>query len=249
MISLVLLRHGESLWNKENRFTGWTDVDLTEKGIDEARSAGRLLRESEYVFDLAFTSYLKKAIRTLWLVLEEMDLMWIPVHKSWRLNERFYGALQGLNKSETAKIHGEDQVLHWRRSYTLRPPPVEKTDARYPGNDPRYQQIDVELPTTESLEDTYQRMIPYWETIIAPHIRQGKRVLVVAHGNTLRSLVKHLDDLTPDQIVKINIPTGIPLVYQLNTDLKPLQNFYLGDANMVNDAITAVANQGTSQGN
>jgi 2,3-bisphosphoglycerate-dependent phosphoglycerate mutase len=249
MISLVLLRHGESLWNKANRFTGWTDVDLTKKGINEARSAGRLLRESEYVVDLAFTSYLKKAIRTLWLVLDEMDLMWIPVQKSWRLNERFYGALQGLNKSETANLYGEDQVLQWRRGYTIQPPRVEKTDARYPGNDPRYQMLDVDLPTAESLEDTYNRMIPYWETVIAPQIRQGQRVLIVAHGNTLRSLVKHLDDLAPDQIVKINIPTGIPLVYQLNKDLKPLQSFYLGDPDSINDAITAVANQGKSQEN
>jgi 2,3-bisphosphoglycerate-dependent phosphoglycerate mutase len=246
MISLVLLRHGESLWNKANRFTGWTDVDLTKTGIDEAQSAGKLLRESGYVFDLAFTSYLKKAIRTLWLVLDEMDLMWIPVHKSWRLNERFYGALQGLNKSETAKLHGENQVLQWRRGYTIRPPRVEKTDARYPGNDPRYQMLDIDLPTAESLEDTYMRMIPYWESMIIPQIRQGKRVLIVAHGNTLLSLVKHLDDLAPDQVVKINIPTGIPLVYQLNKDLKPLQSYYLGDPDSINAAITAVANQGKS---
>jgi 2,3-bisphosphoglycerate-dependent phosphoglycerate mutase len=247
MISLVLIRHGESLWNKANRFTGWTDVDLTAKGIDEAQSAGRLLRESGYVFDLAFTSYLKKAIRTLWLVLDEMDLMWIPVHKSWRLNERFYGALQGLNKSETAKIHGEDQVLQWRRGYTTRPPKVDKTDARYPGNDPRYQMLDIDLPTAESLEDTYNRMFPYWETVIRPQVHRGKRVLIVAHGNTLRSLVKHLDHLAPDQIVNINIPTGIPLVYHLNQDLKPLKSFYLGDPDAINDAINAVANQGKSQ--
>lgn len=247
MRSLVLLRHGESLWNKANRFTGWTDVDLTSKGINEARSAGRLLRESGYVFDIAFTSYLKKAIRTLWLVLDEMDLMWIPVYKSWRLNERFYGALQGLNKSETAKIHGDDQVLQWRRGYSTRPPEVDKTDARYPGNDPRYQMLDVELPTSESLEDTYNRMLPYWETVIRPEMRQGKRILIVAHGNTLRSLVKHLDQLTPDQIMNINIPTGIPLVYHLNQDLTHLKSFYLGDPATINDAINVVMNQGKSQ--
>ncbi len=247
MRSLVLLRHGESLWNKANRFTGWTDVDLTSKGINEARAAGQLLRESGYVFDLAFTSYLKKAIRTLWLVLDEMDLMWIPVHKSWRLNERFYGALQGLHKAETAKLYGDEQVLQWRRGYSIRPPAVDKTDPRYPGNDPRYQTLDVELPTAESLEDTYNRMLPYWDTVIHPTIRQEKRVLIVAHGNTLRSLVKHLDHLAPDQIININIPTGIPLVYHLNQDLTPLKSFYLGDPAAINNAINAVANQGKSQ--
>jgi 2,3-bisphosphoglycerate-dependent phosphoglycerate mutase len=210
MISLVLIRHGESLWNKANRFTGWTDVDLTKKGIAEARSAGSLLRESEYVFDHAFTSYLKKAIRTLWLVLDEMDLMWIPVQKSWRLNERFYGALQGLNKSVTAKLHGEEQVLQWRRGYTIQPPRVEKTDARYPGNDPRYQMLDVDLPTAESLEDTYKRMIPYWETVIVPQIRQGKRVLIFQQGSRLYISSTKISSLCKAFIWEIPIRSMMP---------------------------------------
>jgi 2,3-bisphosphoglycerate-dependent phosphoglycerate mutase len=229
MIQLVLLRHGESVWNKENRFTGWTDVDLSEKGVDEARSAGRILRESGFVFDIAFASLLKKAIRTLWIVLDEMDLMWIPIRKSWRLNERHYGALQGLNKSEAVKKHGEEQVHRWRRSYDVRPPALEQTDERYPGSDPRYRdQSKGDLPVTESLKDTLSRLLPYWKQTIVPEIRSGKKVLIVAHGNSLRALRKYFDDLSDDEIVKLEIPTGMPLVYELSERLKPLKHLYLG---------------------
>ncbi|MCW4037465.1 MAG: 2,3-diphosphoglycerate-dependent phosphoglycerate mutase [Candidatus Bathyarchaeota archaeon] len=245
MIQLVLLRHGESVWNRENRFTGWTDVDLSEKGVDEARSAGRILRESGFVFDLAFTSILKKAIRTLWIVLDEMDLMWIPIKKSWRLNERHYGALQGLNKSQTAKKHGEDQVHRWRRSYDVRPPALEKTDERYPGNDPRYRdQSEDELPVTESLKDTLSRLLPYWTNTIAPEIRSGKKVIIVAHNNSIRALIKYLDDISEDEIVHLDIPTGIPLFYKLDERLKPLKHHYLGDPEKVKKAIASVARQG-----
>jgi 2,3-bisphosphoglycerate-dependent phosphoglycerate mutase len=234
MIQLVLLRHGESVWNRENRFTGWTDVDLSEKGVDEARSAGRLLRESGFVFDMAFTSLLKKAIRTLWIVLDEMDLMWIPVRKSWRLNERHYGALQGLSKSETAKKHGEDQVRHWRRSYHVRPPALEKTDDRYPGNDRRYWDLsEGDLPVTESLKDTLHRLLPYWQNTIVPEIRSGKKIIIVAHGNSIRALRKSLNDLSNDEIAQLEIPTGIPLVYLLDEELKPLKHHYLGDPEKV----------------
>ena len=230
MIQLVLCRHGESVWNKENRFTGWTDVDLSEKGVDEARNAGRTLRESGFVFDMAFTSMLKKAIRTLWIVLDEMDLMWIPIRKSWRLNERHYGALQGLKKSEAAKKHGEEQVHLWRRSYDVRPPALEKTDERYPGNDPRYRdQSEGDLPVTESLKDTLSRLLPYWKKTIAPEIRSGKKVIIVAHGNSIRALRKYLDDISDDEIVKLEIPTGIPIDYVLDESLKPLKHRYLGD--------------------
>ena len=245
MIKLVLLRHGESTWNKENRFTGWVDVDLTERGVDEAREAGRLLRESDFVFDIAYTSVLKRAIRTLWLVLDEMDLMWIPVVRSWRLNERHYGALQGLDKSETARRHGEKQVLIWRRSYDTRPPPLDKTDKWYPGKDPRYKDLSEEdLPVAECLKDTVERFLPYWQSTIAPTIRDGNRVLISAHGNSLRALVKHLDKISDEEIVGLNIPTGIPLVYELDEKLKPLKHYYLGDPEKIRRAIAVVENQG-----
>jgi 2,3-bisphosphoglycerate-dependent phosphoglycerate mutase len=225
---LVLLRHGESLWNQEDRFTGWTDVGLSEKGAREALRAGRLLRKAGYNFDVAYTSVLKRAIKTLWIVLEEMDLMWIPVYTTWRLNERHYGALQGLNKLETANRYGADQVHLWRRSYRTRPPELEPGDERYPGRDPRYSSLrPEELPLSESLEDTVKRLIPYWSAAIAPAILRGEQVLVVAHGNSLRGLMKHLDRLSDDEIMEINIPTGAPLVYELDANLKPLSRFYL----------------------
>ncbi|HXF05549.1 MAG TPA: 2,3-diphosphoglycerate-dependent phosphoglycerate mutase [Blastocatellia bacterium] len=244
MIKLVLLRHGESLWNKENRFTGWTDVDLSERGIEEARAAGRVLKQEGYVFDIAFSSVLKRAIRTLWLVQDEMDLMWIPVQLSWRLNERHYGALQGLNKAEMAARFGEQQVLLWRRSYDVAPPPLEKTDPRYPGHDPRYRDLDEkDLPLTESLKDTVARFLPYWHDVIAPTLRSGKRVLIVAHGNSLRALVKYLDGISDAEIVHLNIPTGIPLVYELTEDLAPIRHYYLGDPEAVKRAMQMVADQ------
>ncbi len=230
MFRLVLLRHGESIWNKENRFTGWTDVDLSEKGIGEAKKAGALLRDHDYVFDIAFTSVLKRAIRTLWIVLDEMDMMWLPVHRSWRLNERHYGALQGLNKAETASRFGEEQVHIWRRSFDMHPPPLDKDDERYPGHDPRYKDLpENELPVTESLKDTIARFLPYWHEEIAPSVRSGKQVLVAAHGNSLRGLVKYLDRRSDEEIVKLNIPTGTPLVYELDDKLNPVRRFYLGD--------------------
>jgi len=242
---LVLLRHGESIWNRENLFTGWTDVDLSEKGVEEAKIAGRLLKQENYQFDIAYTSVLKRAIRTLWLVLDEMDLMWIPVHRSWRLNERHYGALQGLNKAETAEKYGDEQVLIWRRSYDIPPPPLEKTDERYPGHERRYHDLqEKELPQTECLKDTVDRFLPYWHEVIAPTIRAGKRVIIAAHGNSLRALVKYLDDVSEEEILKLNIPTGIPLVYELDQDLKPLQHYYLGDVEEIEKAMQAVANQG-----
>jgi len=244
MIKLVLLRHGESQWNRENRFTGWRDIDLTEKGIGEAANAGKLMKEEGLTFDIAYTSVLKRAIRTLWNALDVMDLMWIPVEKSWRLNERHYGALQGLNKSETAELHGEEQVLVWRRSYGTPPPPLGKTDERYPGNDPRYASLRPEdVPVTECLKDTVARFLPYWEEKIVPGINQGKKVLIVAHGNSLRALVKHLDKVSDEDIVGINIPTGIPLVYELNDDLTPIRSYYLGDQEAAAKAAAAVANQ------
>ena len=245
MRQLVLLRHGESAWNKENRFTGWTDVDLTEQGVAEAESAGRVLKEKGFVFDVAHTSVLKRAIRTLWLVLDEMDLMWIPVYRSWRLNERHYGALQGLNKAETAAKFGDEQVLIWRRSYDVPPPALEPSDPRHPGSDPRYAHLSAaELPLTECLKDTVARFLPYWHEAIAPNVIAGQRVLVAAHGNSLRALVKFLDNVGDAEIVGLNIPTGIPLVYELADDLKPLRHYYLGDPEQVAKAMQAVANQG-----
>ena len=246
---LVLIRHGESVWNKENRFTGWTDVDLSEKGLEEARRAGECLKQEGYAFDVAFTSVLKRAIRTLWIVLDEMDLMWIPVFRSWRLNERHYGALQGLNKSETAQKFGEEQVQIWRRSYNICPPSLEKTDERYPGRDPRYQDLALEdIPMTESLDLTVKRFLPYWQETIAPIIKAGQRVVIAAHGNSLRALVKHLDKISDDEIVALNIPTGIPLVYELDENLIPVRKTYLGDQEAVQKAMAAVARQGKKQG-
>lgn len=245
MHKVVLLRHGESTWNRENRFTGWTDVDLSEKGREEAKQAGQVLKKEGFTFDLAFTSVLKRAIRTLWIVLDEMDLMWIPEIKSWQLNERHYGALQGLNKAETAAKFGEEQVLIWRRSYDIRPPALDKSDPRYPGHDPRYRNFSVdELPLTECLKDTVDRFLPYWHQTIAPEIESGKKVIIAAHGNSLRALVKYLDNIPEDEIVGLNIPTGMPLVYELNQDLKPIKSYYLGDPEAVERAMQAVANQG-----
>ncbi len=249
MFRLVLLRHGESTWNQENRFTGWTDVDLTEKGRAEAREAGRLMAAERFEFDVAYTSVLKRAIRTLWIALDEMDSLWLPVHKSWRRNERHYGALQGLNKAETAAKHGEAQVLIWRRSYDIPPPPLSETDPAYPANDRRYAAIpDREMPLTESLKDTVARFVPYWESTIAPDIKAGKRVLIAAHGNSLRALVKYLDNVSEQDIVNLNIPTGVPMVYTLNSDLRPLQPYYyLGDQDAIRKKAEAVANQGKAQ--
>ena len=245
MHKLVLLRHGESTWNRENRFTGWTDVDLSPKGLEEARLAGRQLASVGYRFDLAFTSVLKRAIRTLWIALEELDQMWLPVEKSWRLNERHYGALQGLNKAEMAAKFGEAQVLAWRRSYDTPPPPLDLNDERYEGKDPRYQ--GAEAPRAECLKDTVERVIPYWSSAIAPAVRAGRRVLVAAHGNSLRALVKHLDAISDAEIVALNIPTGVPLVYELGDTLKPLRHYYLGDADEVAKRIAAVASQGKAK--
>jgi len=244
-MKLVLLRHGESQWNLENRFTGWTDVGLTERGIREAHEAAKLLAQEGYTFDIAFTSVLKRAIKTLWIVMEDMDLMWIPVYRSWRLNERHYGALQGLNKAETAKKHGEEQVLIWRRSYDVPPPKLDPTDPRFPGHDPRYKDVpDDELPRTESLKDTVKRFLPYWHETIAPTVKAGKKVIIAAHGNSLRALVKYLDNISESEITKLNIPTGIPLVYELDNELKPITHYYLGDPEAVKKAAEAVANQG-----
>lgn len=244
MGTLVLLRHGESTWNKKNRFTGWTDVGLDERGIQEAREAGRILREERYTFDIAYTSVLKRSIKTLWIVLEEMDLMWIPVYRSWRLNERHYGALQGLNKAEMAERHGVEQVKLWRRSYEVRPPALTPDDPRYPGKDPRYANLSAEeLPLTECLKDTVERFLPYWHETIAPVVREGKRVLISAHGNSLRALVKYLDNIPDDKILDLNIPTGIPLVYELEDDLTPIRNFYLGDPESVKRATQVVVDQ------
>ncbi len=248
MYRVVLLRHGESLWNLENRFTGWTDVDLTEKGIQEAISAGKVLKEKGFNFDIAYTSVLKRALRTLWLTLDEMDLLWIPVEKSWRLNERHYGALQGLNKAETAAAHGEEKVLIWRRSYDVPPPALDKTDPRFPGNDPRYADMDPkDIPFTECLKDTVERFLPVWHERISPVIKSGKKVIIAAHGNSLRALVKYLDNMSEEEILKLNIPTGLPLVYELDTNLKPLNHYYLGDEEAVRKAMEAVANQGKAK--
>jgi len=244
MKKLVLLRHGESEWNKENRFTGWVDVGLSEKGIQEAVDAGRILLKEGYIFDVAYTSVLKRAIKTLWIVLEEMDLMWIPVYRNWRLNERHYGALQGLNKAETAEKHGIEQVQVWRRSYDTRPPALTPDDPRYPGKDPRYADLaPEELPLTECLKDTVERFLPYWHDTIAPAVKEGKRVLISAHGNSLRALVKYLDKVSDGDIVGLNIPTGIPLVYELEDDLKPIRSYYLGDEEAIKKATQAVADQ------
>lgn len=245
---IVLLRHGESTWNQENRFTGWTDVDLTERGRGEAREAGRLLGSLGYDFDLAHVSVLKRAIRTLWIALDEMDRMWLPVQHSWRLNERHYGGLQGLNKAETAAKYGEDQVLVWRRSYDTPPPALDRADERFPGLDPRYASLAAEeLPLTECLKDTVARVVPYWEQVIAPQVRAGSRILIAAHGNSIRALVKYLDDISESEILKLNIPTAIPLVYELDEQLKPLRHYYLGDAAAIEAKIHAVAAQGKAR--
>jgi 2,3-bisphosphoglycerate-dependent phosphoglycerate mutase len=244
MYKVVLLRHGESTWNKENRFTGWTDVDLSEKGIEEAKNAAVLLGQGGYTFDIAYTSVLKRAIRTLWIVMDGMDLMWLPVFRSWRLNERHYGALQGLNKAETAEKYGDAQVHLWRRSYDIRPPALEPDDSRYPGHERRYADVPKDdLPLTECLKDTVARFLPYWNDVITPVVRSGQRVLIVAHGNSLRSLVKHLDHISDEEIPELNIPTGIPLVYELDDQMHPLRHYYLGDEESVRKAAEAVANQ------
>ncbi len=244
MHKLVLLRHGESVWNKENLYTGWTDVDLSEKGVQEAHEAGRLLREGGYVFDVAFTSVLKRAIRTLWITQDEMDLLWIPVYKTWRLNERHYGALQGLNKAQTAEQYGEKQVKIWRRSYDVRPPDLTVDDPRWPGHDPRYKDMDpADIPVAECLKDTVARFLPFWHATVVPALKSGQRVIIAAHGNSLRSLVKYLDNISDDDIIELNIPTGIPLVYELDDDLKPIRHYYLGDADAVAKAAAAVAAQ------
>lgn len=248
MNKLVLIRHGESTWNKENRFTGWTDVDLSEKGISEAHEAGKLLKKEGYTFDLVFTSVLKRAIGTMDIVLEEMGLQNLPVKKSWRLNERHYGALQGLNKAETAEKYGEEQVKVWRRSYDVQPPALTKDDERYPGKDPIYKDLsESDLPLTECLKDTVERFLPYWEKKIAPEVRSGKNVLIVAHGNSLRALVKYLDNISDEEITGLNIPTGVPLVYELDENLKPIRHYYLGDQDKIAAAAAAVANQSSKK--
>jgi 2,3-bisphosphoglycerate-dependent phosphoglycerate mutase len=248
MKKIVLLRHGESVFNKENRFTGWTDVDLSEKGLEEAKNCGRLLLKENFVFDVAFTSVLKRAIRTLWITLDEMDQMWVPINYSWRLNERHYGALQGLNKAETAAQYGEEQILLWRRSYSIQPPALTIDDKRYPGPDPRYRNlIKQDIPLTECLRDTVNRFLPYWKESIVPMIRSGQRVIIVAHGNSLRALVKYLDNISDQDILKLNIPTGIPLVYELDHNLNPIRHYYLGDQAEIKKAKQATANQGKIQ--
>ena len=248
MHKLVLLRHGESTWNKENRFTGWTDVYLTEQGRQEAKAAGQVLKKDGYSFDLAYCSVMKRALRTLWIVLDELDELWIPVEKTWRLNERHYGGLQGMNKSETAAQYGEDQVLVWRRSYDIPPPPLEKSDERYPGHDPRYRDVPAaDLPLTECLKDTVDRFLPYWHEVIAPQVKAGKKVVIAAHGNSLRALVKYLDDLSEEEVLKLNIPTGIPLVYELDDQLQPIKRYYLGDQEAIAAATAAVASQGKAK--
>lgn len=245
MIKLVLLRHGESIWNKENRFTGWTDVDLTKKGIEEAHKAGKVLKKEGFVFDMAYTSVLQRAVKTLWITLEEMDQVWIPITNTWRLNERHYGALQGLNKAETAKKHGEEQVKIWRRSYDIQPPALEKSDKRYPGYDPRYKDVPKkDLPIAECLKDTVERFMPYWKEEIAPQLKKGKRIMITAHGNSLRAIVKYLDKISNKDILELNIPTGIPLIYELDKKLKPIRHYFLGDKAMLKAAMEKVASQG-----
>jgi 2,3-bisphosphoglycerate-dependent phosphoglycerate mutase len=244
MYKLVLLRHGESVWNKENRFTGWIDVGLSEKGVEEAKESGRVLLEEGFVFDVAYTSVLKRAIKTLWLALEEMDLMWIPIHHDWRLNERHYGALQGLNKTETVEKHGMEQVQIWRRSYDVPPPALTPDSPHYPGRDPRYANVPKEeLPLTECLKDVVARFLPYWHDTLAPAVKAGQRVIIAAHGNSLRALVKYLDNVSDQEIVGLNIPTGIPLVYELDDELRPLKHYYLGDPERIKAAIQSVADQ------
>ncbi|MCK9573656.1 MAG: 2,3-diphosphoglycerate-dependent phosphoglycerate mutase [Candidatus Omnitrophica bacterium] len=244
MIKLVLLRHGESIWNLENRFTGWTDVGLSEKGTREAHLAAEWLKKEGFIFDVAYTSVLKRAIKTLWITLEDMDLMWIPVVNSWRLNERHYGSLQGLNKIEMVEKFGEKQVLIWRRSYDVQPPALAKDDSRFPGNDPRYKDLKKEeLPLTECLKDTVNRFLPYWHNVIAQSIKEGKRVIITAHGNSLRALVKYLDNVSDNEIVSLNIPTGIPLVYELDSNLKPIKHYYLGDPEVIKKAVESVVKQ------
>ena len=248
MHKLDLLRHGQSQWNLENRFTGWHDVDLTDQGREEAKAAGRVLKENGFVFDKAHTSVMKRAIRTLWIALDELDQMWLPVQRDWRLNERHYGALQGLNKAETAEKHGEEQVLVWRRSYDIPPPSLAEDDERYPGHDSRYANLTSdELPLTECLKDTVERFLSYWHESIVPEIKEGKRVIIVAHGNSLRALVQYLDGLSEEAVLKLNIPTGMPLVYELDDDLKPIKNYYLGDEEAVKAAMEAVASQGKAK--
>jgi 2,3-bisphosphoglycerate-dependent phosphoglycerate mutase len=244
MKKLVLLRHGESIWNKENRFTGWTDVDLTPKGLEEASSAGRLLRENGFIFDIAYTSVLKRAIRTLWITLDQMDQMWVPINLTWRLNERHYGALQGLNKAETATRYGDKQVLLWRRSYDIQPPALTTDDERYPGLDPRYSNVSKQdIPLTESLKDTITRFLPFWNQTIAPQVKAGQRTIIVAHGNSLRALIKYLDDVSDQDILNYNIPTGIPLIYELDDNLKSMRSYYLGNSAEIEEATSTVANQ------
>jgi 2,3-bisphosphoglycerate-dependent phosphoglycerate mutase len=248
MYTVVLLRHGESTWNKENRFTGWTDVDLSEQGREEAKAAGVLLRDQGYVFDIAYTSVLKRAIRTCWMALDELDLLWIPVVRNWRLNERHYGALQGLNKAETAAKHGEEQTLIWRRSYDVPPPPLDPADPRHPNHDPRYADLPAsDRPSTESLKDTVARFVPYWTGTIVPDVQAGRRVLIAAHGNSLRALVKYLDRISDADIVGLNIPTGIPLVYELDAAMTPTRSYYLGDPEAAKRAAEAVAKQAQAQ--
>jgi 2,3-bisphosphoglycerate-dependent phosphoglycerate mutase len=248
MYKLVLIRHGESEWNKENRFTGWADVDLSEKGKEEAVKAGQQLKKDGFTFDIAYTSVLKRAVKTLWTVMDNMDLNWIPVINSWKLNERHYGALQGLNKAETAAKFGEDQVKIWRRSYDTPPPALEESDERYPGKDPRYAALTKEeLPLTECLKDTVARAVPFWEKEIAPKVKEGKKIIIAAHGNSLRALVKYLDNISDEAIVNLNIPTAMPLVYELDENLKPIKNYYIGDPEAVKKAMEAVANQGKAK--
>ena len=248
MYKIVLLRHGESVWNQENRFTGWTDVGLTEKGLGEAKAAGQLLKREGYEFDVAYTSVLQRAIKTLWTVLEETGRMWIPIHHSWRLNERHYGALQGLDKAETAAKFGDEQVLVWRRAYAIAPPPLPDNDPRIEAGDPRYANLKPgEFPRTECLKDTVARFLPYWHETIAPQIKAGKRVVIAAHGNSLRALIKYLDNVGDDEIVNLNIPTAQPLVYELDSNLKPIRNYYLGDPEAIKAAAAAVANQGKAK--
>jgi len=246
ILKVVLVRHGESTWNKENRFTGWTDVPLSEKGVQEAHLAAKKLKEGGYDFDVAFTSVLQRAIKTLWIVLEDMDLMWIPVTNNWRLNERMYGALQGLNKSETAALHGEEQVKIWRRSYDIAPPKLDEKDERYPGRDSRYKELPKDqIPMTESLKDTVARFLPYWHNTIVPQLKAGKKVLIAAHGNSLRALVKHLDNVSEQDITELNIPTGIPLVYELDDQtMKPIRHYYLATDEELKQALDTVAAQG-----
>lgn len=248
MIKLVVVRHGESVWNKANRFTGWTDVDLSEKGVAEARSGGQILKDEGYTFDVAYTSVLKRAIRTLWCVMDEMDLMWIPVFRDWRLNERHYGDLQGLNKADTAAKYGDDQVLIWRRSYDTRPPALEESDERHPQHDPRYAGLNsADRPACECLKDTVERFLPFWHETLAPALRSGRKVLVAAHGNSIRAFVKYVDGVSDEDIISVNIPTGVPLVYEFDDDLKPIRHYYLGDQDAIKAAMESVANQGKAK--